>query len=76
MEVYVAGINGGDNNVNDLGFVGASGDAANVNPIGILSVFVQVQIHVMNVVVHGGVFSRIERCPAVDVEVVDYRLSH
>jgi hypothetical protein len=30
----------------------------------------------MNVVIHGDVFARVKRSPAVDVEVIDYSLCH
>lgn len=34
-------------------------------PIRVLTVFVEVKVHVMGVVIHGGMLARVKRCPVV-----------
>ena len=46
--------------VNHLSFIGASWDAAVDDPIGILAIFPEIQIHVVCVVVHGSMFPGIK----------------
>lgn len=47
-----------------------------MHPFRIFAVFVEVEIHIVDVVVHGVVFARVERSEAVDRETIGDCLSH
>lgn len=63
--MYVSLVDGLDDDVDDLGLVCLGGSAADVVPIRVLTVFVEVKVHVMRVVIHGGMLARVKRCPVV-----------
>jgi hypothetical protein len=65
MIAYISGIQGGDDDVDDLWLIGFGGSAADMVPIGILAVFVDVEIHIMGVVIHCGVLSGVKRSPVI-----------
>jgi hypothetical protein len=60
---YVASGEGGGEEGEDLRLVGAGRLAADVDPVGVMTVFVEVQIHGMRVVVHGGVLAGVHGRP-------------
>lgn len=62
---YVARVERGDEDIEDLRLVGLGGSAAEVVPVGVLAVFVEVEIHIVRVVIHGGVLARVQRRPVV-----------
>ena len=64
-DAYVSLVDGLDDDVDHLRLVGGGGSAANMVPIGVLAVFVDVEIHVMGVVIHGCVLAWVERSPVV-----------
>lgn len=62
---YVAGVERGDEDIDDLWLVGLGSSAAYVVPVGVLAVFVEVEIHIVRVVIHGGVLARVQGSPVV-----------
>lgn len=62
-KMYISLVESLNEDIDDLRFVGASGCAANPMKVFILTVFVEIEIHVMDVVVHGVVLSWVERGP-------------
>jgi len=62
---YIFGIELGNNSIHNVVFIGSRWYAVNVNPIRVLSILPEIQIHVMRCMVHGGVFARIERSESV-----------
>ena len=57
---YVALVDGADQDADNLRFIGAGGHTAVVPEVGILSIVPEVDVHVVGVVVHGGVLAGVQ----------------